>query len=636
MAGGRAELNSHGGATATAEYQTVYVDTNLDTHLVMLVSNSDTISDFKEKIVVEHRKSFPEIGCTLVNSIKVKREMKLYHVTDAMLVWRAFDGVEGNWVVSVDASSTGKCRDVCTIPMSLPNSGIKKAKAKKKKKKAARKNLEKSGTEQTYVAATEKDMEKKSQGSPGYQTEFPIIGKDNPERKPENYGEEINFKQAGQTTSDIATPTATPADLKADQTTSQITCNIATPTATPADLKAGQTTSNIATPTATPTDLKAGQTTSDIAATTATPTHLKEPRQSNKEMKTMKEQKKKSSPSVSIPTESSLLNKKNIPSKRKNPEEVLGKRGDKRSQSGRIVVNKKSQGSPGYQTEFPIIGKDNPERKPENYGEEINFKQAGQTTSDIATPTATPADLKADQTTSQITCNIATPTATPADLKAGQTTSNIATPTATPTDLKAGQTTSDIAATTATPTHLKEPRQSNKEMKTMKEQKKKSSPSVSIPTESSLLNKKNIPSKRKNPEEVLGKRGDKRSQSGRIVVNKSLLSRPVFRDNSSESSSGKNESTHSSGKNESTHSSGSSSSSDSDSDSDSSTTSDDSDGPTNAQGKSDGDGEKELEYFRSHNITLEMILRSSEGYKKALAAAKMNEEADKAEFGPNS
>ncbi|GER30092.1 COP1-interacting protein 4 [Striga asiatica] len=151
---------------------------------------TDAILAKRQKIVVGHRGLLPEIGCTLVNSIKVKHEMKPYHLTDAMLVWRAFNGVEGNWYALADASSTGPCRGVnivCTIPMFLPNSGIKRAKAKKKKKKATRINLEKSGTEQTLenVPAREKEIEKKAQSSP-----------ENPEEVPEKRGDKRS--QSGQ------------------------------------------------------------------------------------------------------------------------------------------------------------------------------------------------------------------------------------------------------------------------------------------------------------------------------------------------------------------------------------------------------------------------------------------------------
>lgn len=47
MAKRRREPDSDGTAIAMAEFNTVFIDTSLDTHLAMLVSSSDTVSDFK-------------------------------------------------------------------------------------------------------------------------------------------------------------------------------------------------------------------------------------------------------------------------------------------------------------------------------------------------------------------------------------------------------------------------------------------------------------------------------------------------------------------------------------------------------------------------------------------------------------
>ncbi|KAG8365980.1 hypothetical protein BUALT_Bualt17G0028500 [Buddleja alternifolia] len=102
----RRETDSDGGTTS---YRTVFLDTSLGTHLAMIVSNSDTVSDFKKKIVLEHMQCFAEIGDLRVHSLKVKRRAKFYHLPDIMLVWSVFQGVKGSWFLSADASGTPAC-----------------------------------------------------------------------------------------------------------------------------------------------------------------------------------------------------------------------------------------------------------------------------------------------------------------------------------------------------------------------------------------------------------------------------------------------------------------------------------------------------------------------------------------------
>ncbi|KAL0421491.1 UNVERIFIED_CONTAM: hypothetical protein Slati_3172000 [Sesamum latifolium] len=104
MAKRRRESDSDGTGAAAGEYSTVFVDTSLDTHLAMLVSNTDTVSDFKKKLVLEHMQCFPKIGEIRIHSMKVRRRANLYHLPDNMLVWSAFHGVKRNWFLSADVS----------------------------------------------------------------------------------------------------------------------------------------------------------------------------------------------------------------------------------------------------------------------------------------------------------------------------------------------------------------------------------------------------------------------------------------------------------------------------------------------------------------------------------------------------
>uniref|UniRef100_A0A5B6Z8I5 Uncharacterized protein n=1 Tax=Davidia involucrata TaxID=16924 RepID=A0A5B6Z8I5_DAVIN len=93
------------GTAATTAYNTVFIDTSLETHLAMIVSDADTVADLKKKITFEHPQCFPKIGEIKIHALKVKRKGYFYHLSDSMLVKSAFEGAKKNWFVSVDASS---------------------------------------------------------------------------------------------------------------------------------------------------------------------------------------------------------------------------------------------------------------------------------------------------------------------------------------------------------------------------------------------------------------------------------------------------------------------------------------------------------------------------------------------------
>ncbi|OMO81512.1 hypothetical protein COLO4_23547 [Corchorus olitorius] len=101
--------DSNSGADGSTVYNTVFIDTSLDTHLAMIVSDSDTVSDLKKKMMHEHPLCFPNIGDIKINALKVKRKGYLYHLSDSMFVKSAFDGVSKSWFLSVDASGADEC-----------------------------------------------------------------------------------------------------------------------------------------------------------------------------------------------------------------------------------------------------------------------------------------------------------------------------------------------------------------------------------------------------------------------------------------------------------------------------------------------------------------------------------------------
>ncbi|GKA50191.1 hypothetical protein Tco_0743264 [Tanacetum coccineum] len=56
------------------------------------------------KIILEHRQCFPAVGDIKIDSLKVKRSGRFYHLPDSMLVKSVFATVKGDWFLSVDAS----------------------------------------------------------------------------------------------------------------------------------------------------------------------------------------------------------------------------------------------------------------------------------------------------------------------------------------------------------------------------------------------------------------------------------------------------------------------------------------------------------------------------------------------------
>ncbi|XP_057739719.1 uncharacterized protein LOC130956739 [Arachis stenosperma] len=87
----------------------VFIDTNLDTHLAVLVSDHDTVSDLKERILSEHASCFPKLGQIQIHAMKVKRKGYFYHLSDSMFVKSAFYGFNKSWFLCVDASPLGEC-----------------------------------------------------------------------------------------------------------------------------------------------------------------------------------------------------------------------------------------------------------------------------------------------------------------------------------------------------------------------------------------------------------------------------------------------------------------------------------------------------------------------------------------------
>ncbi|KAI3970354.1 hypothetical protein MKX01_024001 [Papaver californicum] len=92
-------------STIESTNYTVFIDTNLNTHLALFITNDDTVFDLKQKLMSEHLLCFPMLGKIDAKAIKVRRKKCFYHLSDSMFVKRAFDGVNRTWFLYVDAVS---------------------------------------------------------------------------------------------------------------------------------------------------------------------------------------------------------------------------------------------------------------------------------------------------------------------------------------------------------------------------------------------------------------------------------------------------------------------------------------------------------------------------------------------------
>ncbi|GAU43209.1 hypothetical protein TSUD_300960, partial [Trifolium subterraneum] len=93
-----------------SSHNVIFVDTNLDTHFALTISDHDSVSDLKKRIESEHPSCFPKIGRIQIHGIKVKRNGHFYHLSDSMIVRSAFIGFNETWFLSVDVSALEDCR----------------------------------------------------------------------------------------------------------------------------------------------------------------------------------------------------------------------------------------------------------------------------------------------------------------------------------------------------------------------------------------------------------------------------------------------------------------------------------------------------------------------------------------------
>ncbi|CAE5960253.1 unnamed protein product [Arabidopsis arenosa] len=68
----------------------VFVTTNIDTRLGVLLDKDDSVSTFRDKICKEHEQCFPSFGKITLSALKVKCGCKFYHLVDSLILNIAF------------------------------------------------------------------------------------------------------------------------------------------------------------------------------------------------------------------------------------------------------------------------------------------------------------------------------------------------------------------------------------------------------------------------------------------------------------------------------------------------------------------------------------------------------------------
>ncbi|XP_023641967.1 uncharacterized protein LOC111831565 [Capsella rubella] len=109
----------------------VFISTNKDTNLGLLLDCDDSVFAFKGKIKKQHEQCFPSFGRVSVVSIKVNMGGKFYYLPDSMVLSKAIDGIRNkDWSLFADVEANGKEILTITAPSSNPNPDLKTKVAK--------------------------------------------------------------------------------------------------------------------------------------------------------------------------------------------------------------------------------------------------------------------------------------------------------------------------------------------------------------------------------------------------------------------------------------------------------------------------------------------------------------------------
>ncbi|KAL5215522.1 hypothetical protein ABZP36_006923 [Zizania latifolia] len=105
------QARSGGGENAVS----LFLETDLDTRLAMLVARDSSMHRLKSEVAAEHAAAFPEFGPVAVKSFQVRRKGVLYHLSDLMTVRSTFAKVNSGCFLYVKmmgaVTDTHCCRD---------------------------------------------------------------------------------------------------------------------------------------------------------------------------------------------------------------------------------------------------------------------------------------------------------------------------------------------------------------------------------------------------------------------------------------------------------------------------------------------------------------------------------------------
>ncbi|XP_021746725.1 uncharacterized protein LOC110712566 [Chenopodium quinoa] len=150
---------------AAEKSRAVFVDTNLNTHLIVPIYSHSSVTSLKRQLRREHFECFPELGRIEINALSVKLNDSHYHLPDYMLLKTAFHGVADAWFVFADVWTPGSClkpqKDIECKPLEArlwhqnelqlvksspqPHVTLDMSSSKKKKKKKKRKERNNEG-----------------------------------------------------------------------------------------------------------------------------------------------------------------------------------------------------------------------------------------------------------------------------------------------------------------------------------------------------------------------------------------------------------------------------------------------------------------------------------------------------------
>ncbi|CAD6263290.1 unnamed protein product [Miscanthus lutarioriparius] len=91
----------------------LFLDTNLGTHLALLVAPDTAIRGLKSQVAAEHAAAFPDLGPVTIKSFQVRRKGVLYHLSDSMTVMSVFTKIKGGCFLHVNMAEATTATHCC-------------------------------------------------------------------------------------------------------------------------------------------------------------------------------------------------------------------------------------------------------------------------------------------------------------------------------------------------------------------------------------------------------------------------------------------------------------------------------------------------------------------------------------------